>query len=247
MSIAEKFEVIADEVYAKGKKDEYDKFWDNYQNYGKRTSYDYGFTGYGFNFDNFYPKYDIKPTGYRDRVFYAWNSTSTGVDKSKFRKSLKQRLEECGVVLDTSGITHMGFMFSNSEFTELPTIDMTGLTTASGNIFANNYGTLKTIEKIIVAETTPISTNWFGSNCQGLENLIVEGTIGKSEFNVQWQTKLTTASLLSILKALSKESIVANGKSITFSLEHKSIIEEDEECIAQYNLAISAGWTIAYV
>lgn len=214
MSIAEKFEVIADEVYEKGKKDEYDKFWDNFQNYGNRTNYDYGFVGYSFNFDNFYPKYDIKPTGYRTNVFYAWNNSATGLDRNKFIGSLKQRLEECDVVLDTSGMTYMGNIFTNGCWTELPTIDMTGLTSASPSIFANNYGTLTTIEKIIIAETTPISTNWFGSNCHNLKNLVIEGKIGKNNFNVQWQTKLSGASIVSIIEAL---STTTSGLTVTLS------------------------------
>ena len=140
MSIAEKFEVIADEVYEKGKKDEYDKFWDVYQTNGKRTGYDYGFSGYGFNFSNFYPKYDIRPEGYREKVFYAWNGSATGLNESLFRGSLKQRLEECGVTLDTSKMTYMGSMFSNSEFTELPTILLITLSSCSLSITQTTSG-----------------------------------------------------------------------------------------------------------
>lgn len=49
-----------------GKKSEYDRFWDTYQRNGNRNDYpnSYGaFSGYSFNFDNFYPKYDICPEG----------------------------------------------------------------------------------------------------------------------------------------------------------------------------------------
>lgn len=237
MSIAEKFEVIADEVYKKGKKDEYDKFWDNYQNYGNRTFYNnYAFAGYGFNFNNFYPKYDIIPDGTANNLFYAWENSSG---------SLKQRLEECGVVLDTSKVTSFSSAFNYSKFTELPTIDLSSMTNASSSIFANNYGSLKSIEKLIVSENTAISS-WFGQYCQNLEKLIVEGTIAKSGFNVQWQKKLTTASLLSILTALSKDSTVANGKSITLATAHQAVIEADAQCLEQLNLAVNAGWTIAY-
>ena len=33
------FESKVDEVYSQGKKEEYDTFWDNFQQNGKRTSY----------------------------------------------------------------------------------------------------------------------------------------------------------------------------------------------------------------
>ena len=241
MSIAEKFEVIADAVYEKGiekgKNDEWDKFWDAYQDYGNRTRYpSHSFYGAGFNANNFYPKYDIKPQGSCVNLFYAWETTQI---------SLKQRLEECGVKLDTSKVTNFSHAFNYSKFTELPIIDLSSMTSASSGIFSNNYGTLTTIEKLILSENTVINS-WFGQYCQNLEKLIVEGVIAKSGFNVQYQPKLTVASLLSILTALSKDSTIASGKSITFATVHKDIIEADAKCLEQYNLAISAGWTIAY-
>ena len=237
MSIAEKFEVIADEVYEKGKKDEWDKFWDAFQDYGNRTKYpSHGFYGAGFNANNFYPKYDIKPQGSCVNLFYAWETTQI---------SLKQRLEECGVKLDTSKVTNFTQAFNYSKFTELPIIDLSSMTSASTNIFSNNYGTLKTIEKLILSENTAINS-WFGQNCQNLEKLIVEGVIAKSGFNVQYQPKLTVASLLSILTALSKDQSIASGKSVTFSTVHQSVIEGDADCLEQLNLAVAAGWTIAY-
>lgn len=235
MSIAEKFEIIADEVYAKGKKDEYDKFWDAYQDYGNRTKYpSYSFYGAGFNANNFYPKYDIKPQGSCINLFYAWETTNI---------SLKQRLEECGVKLDTSKVTSFTQAFNYSKFTELPIIDLSSMTSAASSIFSNNYGSLKTIEKLIVSENTAIGS-WFGQYCQNLTNLIVEGTIAKSGFNVQYQKKLTTASLLSILKALSLN--ITATTTITFSTVHQSIIETDTDCKLYWEAAKNAGWSFVY-
>lgn len=59
MSIAEKFEIIADAVYEKGVEKEYDRFWDSYQNYGKSTSYINSFAGTNWNDEVFKPKYPI--------------------------------------------------------------------------------------------------------------------------------------------------------------------------------------------
>jgi hypothetical protein len=242
MSIAEKFEVIADEVYKKGKKDEYDKFWDNFQEYGNRTNYTNAFRGgYGFNNQNLYPKYDICPVGSATQMFYGWSGYSENVRKINF----KERMTECGVVLDTSQATNLTSAFAYFYSSELPTIDLTGLKETSGLIFGDNYYYLKSIEKIIISETTPISTSWFRSDT-GLENLTIEGTIAQNNFNVKDCKKLTVASLLSILTALSKDSSIATGKSITFSTVHKDIIERDAECLEQYNLALNAGWEILF-
>jgi len=240
MSIAKKFEVIADEVYEKGKKDEYDKFWDAYQDNGNRTTYQNGFQGnMGWTKDNFYPKYDITPIGNANQLLYAWEIAD------KHTMDLSARLKECGIELNTSQATSLQYAFAYVSFASIPPIDVTGLTSNSALIFGDNYGRLKTIEKLVIAETTPISSNWF-RNDTGLENLTIEGTIGQSNFSVKDCKKLTVESLLSILTALSKDSGIASGKSITFSTVHKSVIEADADCLEQYNLAISAGWTIAY-
>ena len=79
MSIAEKFEVIADAVYDKGKQDEYDRFWDAYQDNGNRDFYSYGFSGYGWTNENFKPKYPIITSANPNRTNvmfqYAYNLT----------------------------------------------------------------------------------------------------------------------------------------------------------------------------
>ena len=75
MSIAEKFEVIADAVYDKGKKDEYDAFWDVFQQNGTLTFYGYAFSGHGWNKDNFKPKYPIVTNNAinRSNVLFAYS------------------------------------------------------------------------------------------------------------------------------------------------------------------------------
>ena len=208
MSIAEKFEVIADEVYEKGKKAEYDKFWDVFQQNGSRTKYESAFANGFFDFRNFYPKYDINIIN-GSMAFYNWKQYNETFTKG----SLKQRLEECGAKLNTSQATNLSNCFSYGLFTELPTINLTGLTSASANMFSYNYGYLKTIEKIIVDENTPIASSMFTQDT-GLENLVIEGTIAKNNFNVQWCTKLSSASIVSIIEALSETT---SGLTVTLS------------------------------
>ena len=66
MSIADKFEVIADAVYDKGvsdgKKSQYDEFWDYYQDNGDRKDYFYAFSGKGWDDNTYNPKYDLNIT-----------------------------------------------------------------------------------------------------------------------------------------------------------------------------------------
>lgn len=235
MSIAEKFEVIADEVYEKGKKDEYDKFWDSFQNKGKRTNYQDGFAGKGWNDTTFKPKYDIIAVGNLGRAFQETELTD-----------LVEVLKQCERKLDTSQVSTFSNVFFYSYYlTTIPEIDSRGTTESSP--FNQAFGTcrkLKTIEKLILKEDGSQSFSSTFSYCYELENIVIEGTIGKNGFNVQWSKKLTKASLLSILKALSLN--ITTTTTITFSTAHQSIIETDPDCKPYWEAAKNAGWSFVY-
>ena len=213
MSIAEKFEKITDAVYEKGKKDEHAKFWDMVQKNGDRTYYYNGFIGTCYNFENFYPKHDINIVGSGQLFMYNWKNGMGQADKDNIFESLKKRLEECNVTLNTGGATNLSNAFSYGTFTELPAIDLRGLTDTPSNIFSNNYTYLQTIEKIIVDENTPFTSSMF-TNDTGLVSLTVEGTIAKNGFNVKDCKNLSSASIVSIIEALSTET---DGLTVTLS------------------------------
>ena len=235
MSIAEKFEKITDAVYEKGKKDEHNKFWDAYQDNGTRTNYQNGFMGnMGWTKDNFYPKYDIKPVGSAIQLFYAWEVAD------KHTMDLSARLKECRVVLDTSQATSLQYAFAYVYFASIPPIDVTGLTSNSALIFGDNSNRLKTIEKLIMAETTPINSNWF-RNDTGLKNLTIEGTIGQNNFNVQWSKNLTHDSLMSIINALADKSADTSGTTWTVTLGTENIAKLTQE---EYEKGTNKGWMI---
>lgn len=232
MSIAEKFEVIADEIYEKGKKDEYDKFWDSFQNGGKRTNYIYCF--FGWSDENFYPKYDIAPTGQGNNMFFL----------CEIKGDLGQRFSECGIEFDTSKMTVFGGMFQACYYlTAVPVLDFQGANSNSllDNIFYN-CSSLITASLINIRADLRFSNAFL--NCNSLKNLTIEGTIGQNGFNVQWSKKLTKDSLLSILKALSLN--ITETKTITFSTAHQSIIETDSDCKPYWEAAKNAGWSFVY-
>ena len=52
------------------------------------------------------------------------------------------------------------------------------------------------------------------TNCFQLQNLTIEGIIGQNGFNVQWSTKLSKASITSIINALSETT---SGLTVTLS------------------------------
>lgn len=199
---------------------EYDRFWKNYQNFGNRTNYNYAFAGVGFNFTNFYPMYDIKPVGYTTHIFYLW-------EKPKHYGSLTRRLKECGVVLDTSGVTNLSSMFGYTSFTEIPTIDCTGLSTssASTSVFAYGYDRVKKIEKIIVKEGIEF-TNWFTNT--NVEEVIFEGVISTDSLNLQWSTRLTHESLMSVINCLKDNRGTDNWNTITLGSDNIAKLTQEE-------------------
>lgn len=202
MSIAEKFEVIADAVYEKGRRDEYDKFWDVIQSKGNEVYYRYTFYFTGWTDEIYNPKYPIKFKALQF-TFAASLITDTKVD----------------IIADST------------------------LSDLSGTFYNNT--SLKKIRNIVFDEKTTFGSTAF-QGCTALETINVGGTIGQSGFNIRWSTKLTKDSLLPILTALSKDSTIASGKSITFATVHQAVIEADSDCLEQLNLAINAGWTVAY-
>lgn len=232
MSIAKKFEVIADEVYEKGKSDFEDLFAKGFTNNGTRTYYSYAFRTASFNADNVIDfKGMCKPTDVT-QMFYNMQGTHVplGVDLSNINT-------------DNADVLNNLFAYC-TKILEIPDLNI-----PTPKKYSATYGycyMLHTIHgKIRIDENTVLSSSIFREDHE-LQNIEIEGIIGQSNFDVHWSKKLTVASLLSILTAISKDSSIASGKSITFSTVHKSVIEADADCLEQYNLALNAGWEILF-
>lgn len=236
MTIAEKLtraKTDIDEVYEAGKKAEYDAFWDAFQKNGTRRTYTYAFSYGGFNHTNFYPKYDIILSGYTVNAFFGW------VDGEQWGNwfNLKERLEECGVVLDTKAATNLTSMFGSGAFTEIPAIDLTGCDTNTVHVFYYCYG-LKRIEKIITKENL-IYTNWFRGDTE-LEDVTFEGIIGNT-IDFQY-SPLNKASITNIIEHL---STTASGKTASF----KKATTEAAFATGEFEAlcATRSNWTISLV
>ena len=63
------YDTKIDEVYNKGIESEYDRFWDEFQDRGERTNYNFAFYNEYWNDGIFNPKYDIEVT-HCERMFY---------------------------------------------------------------------------------------------------------------------------------------------------------------------------------
>lgn len=187
-----------------GEKSAYDTFWDKYQDFGRRVVYQYMFCGQGWNSTTFRPKYDMQPTNAEGMFRNATFDWASNVD-------LVSILENCDVVLDFSKCQYLSYAFYYAQFTRLGVIDATSAYSIAYTF--TNSGRLHTIEKVIVHENLQYTDSFAG--CSNLENLIIEGSIGKNGFNTKDCIKLSKASHTSIINAL---SATTTGLTVTFSL-----------------------------
>jgi hypothetical protein len=181
---------------AAGQKSEYDRFWDSYQNYGRRGSYRYAFAGAGWTNETFKPKYDIVvSSGAPSQGMFF----SVGIDGN-----LTQILKDLGVRLDLSKSVRVADLFCGStKITNIPELSIANAT-AMANLLQGCTG-LVSVEKIILNSegTQTIGSTTFES-CGSLTNIVFEGCIG-SDINFQW-SPLTTDSMKSVITHLKNYS-----------------------------------------
>lgn len=216
-----------DEGIEAGKQAEYDAFWDAFQRAGIDTTAS-TFAGRGWNADNFKPKNNIVT---KDGYMYFYNNGVEG--------DLSQILENLGVEFDTSELTSAQYMFWNSRFTRVPTLDFRRLTSETHTLDAFRSSTLKTIDKLIVSETTPFGSNMC-RNATILANITFEGVIGSS-INFQW-SPLTKESITNIVEHLSS---TATGQTCTFKKSAKEAAFTADEWAAL--IADKTNWTISLI
>ena len=177
----------------------YDAFWDAYQQNGTRTNYTNGF-GLSWVKACFKPKYDMKP----DNAYMMFRYMP--LEKGDF----VELLDKLGVELDFSNSTNMQYCFYGARMSRLGVIDIRKATGAACDNFIASMPNLVTIDLIKVSADN--SCNWLTS-CPLLKNVTFEGEIAKN-FNIQWSTKLSKASIESIINIL---STTTEGLTVTLS------------------------------
>lgn len=217
MSIGTKFELIADAVYEKGKQTALDLVWEGQQQGGSRKDYSNAFKSGFFTDKTFCPKYDMRPT--KASYMFAYQGYDNH-EAGKYISDLSARLDEAGVVLDTSQCTDLNYMFYVANYmTHIPTISFES---AVGTIqaFCTNANRIGTIDCLIFKEdgSNVFTIDSWGApfnGCIALKNISIQGKIGCTISFAQ--SPLTKASIVSdegtgILNCLSD---TASGKTLT--------------------------------
>lgn len=185
-----------------GKQSEYDAFWDAFQDNGKRSNYSGSF-GAMWTAETLKPKYDMKLT----TAIYMFAFNEMAVDLVEYFESL-------GKKMDFSQCRNMNGVFQGTKFTRLG-----DLTANCPNNWYNTFAgcsNLVTIDRWGAYNDNEAFTGGLSNcfqSCPALENITVNGIIGWN-INFQWSTKLTRASIESIINHLSNTS---KGTTLTLS------------------------------
>ena len=249
MSIADKLTTIAEneqKVYDAGAKSEHDKFWDAFQENGKRVSYSNVFLEAirYWSKESFKPKYNIAPKGSIYSMFYIRDH---GYVPTVYPKIEMDKLEdELGIKFDFSNATDFSYAFADGGFWRtLNVIDISKATNTS-YAFYGGYTSglgeyrLARINELIVSENTPFDSSTFGYQNE-LTKLIVSGTIAKNGFNVQHSERLNYASLVSIKNALADKSQDTSGTQWIITVGGKNKAKYTEADLDEIS---AKGWTV---
>ncbi len=221
MSIAEKFKVIADEVYKKGISNAELEFWKGFTLNGTKQNYYYAFMSTDFT-DKTIPEGLCKPRVRLGCMFYQYlgKKLPLGIDCSEFK--------------NTNASMHASQMFRYSSLlTEIYDI---GLPVQKTYEYA--FEGCNSLTKISVIRSDE-NTLWNGTfnTCSNLVELEIEGKIGKNGFNVSSCLNLTHDSLMSIINAT---ATITSAQTLTLGTANLNKLANAEKAIA-----LNRGWTLA--
>lgn len=220
MSIAEKFEKIADEVYEVGKQDMNEAWWKAISGNYTRTNWESAFQ-YSDISNVGEPEQTINVSSVY-RMFYAYKGAS--IPKN----------------FNCSGFTTATHMARYAKITVFPDINIPALATYGGTW--QSCTALETIEMVRCNEDTVFDAPF--SDCPKLKNVTFEGEIGQN-INFKDCKVLSRETLLSnggngVFGKLKDYEGTGTTRTITLHADTKEMLTEAEKAIATQK-----GWTIA--
>ena len=231
-------------LYPKGKQDAYNTFMDsvNINPAIARVDYDYLFAGVLWNDITFVPKYDIIPASQNvNGIFY--NSGIT---------DLKAVLETYGKKLDftspssTSGCQYISNLFRDSSITHIPALKLSRALNLQMIFY--NCANLHTVDEFDIGEKVTYIYQLFNS-CSALENIVFKGTVKCNGVSLANSTKLSKASIESLINCLSTSTsgltVTLSAASVKKAFETSSGSNDGNTSDEWKNLiATKSNWTI---
>lgn len=249
MSIADKLITIAEneqKVYSKGNDDGFmegwnagygrngislfpERFWEMFQEGGKRTDYSYAFQRWSAA--HFSPKYDLTvKNGYQ--LFGNFNNAGSNYRYYK----LDYDMRYISTKIDFSQATDVRLAFFCTVVKALPKLDFSNALACDQAFYMSE---IPTIHSIVFPTRTNTSIDNMFYGASQLENIVIEGVIRQNNLNFQWSPNLTRNSLLSIIKAL--EDKTNTGKTWTLTIGSENLAKLSE---SDLTIAWNKGWEV---
>lgn len=210
-----------------GAENEKKRFWSIFLN---RANFLYAF--YQWRVDNIDPQYDVIPQNASNMFnsVIAYNGKNLNIPEVEARNNIKFDFSKC---------TNFAGMMSWGAVEDLGFVDMTAGTSGTNSAFSNNSN----LKRVSIAIKEDGSQNFSGAfdYTSSLEDFTVVSGVFGSNLNFQWTTKLSKASIESIINALS----TTNGLSVTLSATAKANAFTDSEWATL--IATKPNWTISLV
>lgn len=199
------------EGYNRGKQEEYDRFWDNFQAMGTRKCYRYAFAGAAWTEETLKPKYPIKIIDDSTTKRFAthmfaylgwWNNYTAGgsdIDMTEICKSI-----------DFSEAVSLTSLFDNAVAKNI-TINASNAVSLSRTFALGDGGRLNNITLTVSNVCTNFDRTFL--SCSTLTDLtITDGSQIVASIDLHW-SPLTKASIESVISALSN---TATGQTVSF-------------------------------
>ena len=194
---------------ADGKQAEYDAFWNSYQDNGKRLCGIYLFAGYGWNSENYKPKW--KPKILAEK--YPNYSTSMFERFDNIQKKSPLGINEGDIDFSEATVLEGTFRNANVAKVEMDCVPP-NLTKMTGTFQMNGISThTLTILKLGVNAKTSFDTECF--RCGALSDIsFIEGSVIGKAISFYHCAKLTKQSINNVFRVLSLD---VTGKTLTLS------------------------------
>jgi hypothetical protein len=189
-----------DDGYDGGEQAEYDRFWDAVHDSIRTYGYVNVFSGAAWTKDTWRPTKSLLNIDYPYMMFR----------NSRIEVDLPAYLDELGIEITFAPAQPMQYTFYGTRFTRLGVFDFRNCQYLTQCCYDNPN--LVTIDKVICDNKTKFD-NCFGY-CPVLENITFEGELATNGLNLQWSTKLSKASITSVINVLSDST---SGLTVTLS------------------------------
>ena len=212
MSVKENATTIAEnvpKVYEAGKKSEYDRFWDAYQQNGTRKNYAYAFAGQAWASESLNPKYPIRFNDSNANTRHA-----CGMFCWHGRGRTDYVLDVSTLDIDWSGCKSLYLTFANAKVDNI-TIDGSNIISMNNTFSGADGGNTITTINLKVTETCTDFSNAF-HYCTKLTNLtFTDDSVIAEHISLAQSSLLSAESVNSIINALEDRSGLT-ARTVTF-------------------------------